>query len=511
MAVRKLSCWAALILLSGVHCTSVQITTTTRQTIHGVGASGAWWVNDLALYPDDVRQNVSNLLLDQTNGLGLTDYRYNLGGGGVGVTTWDRAPETPYVSDGVYNWSADAAGAYYLKEAARQGVPVLTLFVNSAPTTMTSNNQSCGGTLITDSIPAYVQYLTDVISHWKSEGVEFTHVSPMNEPDDSFSSCGQEGMEVAAGQRAEVVTSLASSLQAAGLSTQVIADESSWALLYAVDEPQWLNPTVGQSLGANAHHLYDFSAASVQETVFAAGRVLSGGVPTWFTEICCYTSLFSSSSNDPLAALKYGANYDPTILSGLRMAHLVWQSFTYAEDSHWDWWTALSNAIGCTLSDNSTCWDGVNNSGYDDGLLYYDPDYSSTQNFDLKVSKRYSVLKHFTKGAPVGAVRRAVSPDSDSDSSDNAWRVLAFDFDDSCEQYSTCDEPLYSVVAINAQWEASNITLTGNGSFTLTQPVAVYRTSATEDYTEVQMPILGADGSLLINAPEMSIVTLFFK
>ena len=58
-------------------------------------------------------------------------------------------------------------------------------------------------------------------------------------------------------------------------------------MLYALDEPQWLNPAVGQSLGANAHHLYDFSAASVQQTVFAAGRVLSGGVPTWFTEICC--------------------------------------------------------------------------------------------------------------------------------------------------------------------------------------------------------------------------------
>ena len=105
----------------GAHGTStVQITTTTRQTIHGIGASGAWWVNDFALYPESIRQNVSNLLLDQTNGkaerlpssmeltfvaerrcvrvgLGLTDYRYNLGGGGVGVTTWDRAPETPYV------------------------------------------------------------------------------------------------------------------------------------------------------------------------------------------------------------------------------------------------------------------------------------------------------------------------------------------------------------------------------------------------------------------------------
>ena len=122
-------------------------------------------------------------------------------------------------------------------------------------------------------------------------------------------------MEVAAGQRAEVVTSLASSLQAAGLSTQVIADESSWArkcmyssgasstltvdsVLYAVDEPQWLNPTVGQSLGANAHHLYDFSAASVQETGFAAGRVLSGGGPTWFTEICCEDSA-SSDEREP--------------------------------------------------------------------------------------------------------------------------------------------------------------------------------------------------------------------
>lgn len=111
----------------------------------------------------------------------------------------------------------------------------------------------------------------------------------------------------------------------------------------------------------------------------------------------------------------------------------------------------------------------------------------------------------------MGAIRRAVSPDSDSDSSDNAWRVLAFDFDNSCEQYSTCEQPLYSVVAMNAQWDASNVTLTGNGSYALTQPVAMYRTSVTEDYAEVQVPTLGADGKLLIDAPEMSIVTLFFK
>lgn len=95
-----------------------------------------------------------------------------------------RAPETFYVSPGVYNWSADAAGVYFLQKASQFQVPQITAFVNSAPTTMTSNNASCGGTLVDAQIAAYAQYLADVIAHWKEEGVVFTHVSPMNEPDD---------------------------------------------------------------------------------------------------------------------------------------------------------------------------------------------------------------------------------------------------------------------------------------------------------------------------------------
>ena len=56
---------------------------------------------------------------------------------------------------------------------------------------------------------------------------------------------------------------------------------------YSNDEPVWLNTTVGESLGGNCHHLYDFASAATQQEVFAHGRNLSGGVPTWFTEICC--------------------------------------------------------------------------------------------------------------------------------------------------------------------------------------------------------------------------------
>ena len=45
------------------------VTNTNLQTINGIGASGAWWVNDLAQFPSSVQQNVSNLLLSQTSGV----------------------------------------------------------------------------------------------------------------------------------------------------------------------------------------------------------------------------------------------------------------------------------------------------------------------------------------------------------------------------------------------------------------------------------------------------------
>lgn len=84
----------------------------------------------------------------------------------------------------MYNWSADPQGVYFLKKAAEYKVPLITAFVNSAPPAFTSNNRSCGGMIVNAQIPGYAQYLADVISHWKEEGVIFTHVSPMNEPDD---------------------------------------------------------------------------------------------------------------------------------------------------------------------------------------------------------------------------------------------------------------------------------------------------------------------------------------
>jgi hypothetical protein len=56
------------------------------QTMSGIGASGAWWPIDLYNYPDSVKAQAADMLFNASTGIGLTSYRYNVGGGGVGVS-----------------------------------------------------------------------------------------------------------------------------------------------------------------------------------------------------------------------------------------------------------------------------------------------------------------------------------------------------------------------------------------------------------------------------------------
>ena len=79
--------------------TLVQVSASPAQTIQHIGASGAWWVNDLGRFSVANQQRAAELLFGPT-GLQLSAYRYNIGGGGVGVADTDRSPDTFLVSPG---------------------------------------------------------------------------------------------------------------------------------------------------------------------------------------------------------------------------------------------------------------------------------------------------------------------------------------------------------------------------------------------------------------------------
>jgi hypothetical protein len=72
---------------------------TPAQSFLGVGGSGVWLPHDLFNFPESVRWNLFSLLFSQT-GLGLSNYRYNIGGGSVNVSNPYVPPETFYVASG---------------------------------------------------------------------------------------------------------------------------------------------------------------------------------------------------------------------------------------------------------------------------------------------------------------------------------------------------------------------------------------------------------------------------
>jgi len=465
---------AVLAPASAQAASAAAVVTAPAQTIAGFGASGAWWVNDLTDFSSSVQSEVANLLFT-SSGADLSQYRYNIGGGGVGVSVAARAPQSFLSTSGTYNWSADPGGQYFLKAASSDAVPDLIGFVNSAPSQYTTNGKDCGGEINTADDAAYGTYIANVVSHFASEGVTLSQISPMNEPDDSFSSCGQEGMQVPASERAGVIDGVGSALASDGLSTKEIADESSQTTQLLSEAPTWLADSSAPSyVAAIAHHTYNYPSASQLEQVGALGDLNSK--PVWASEICCQVT-----------GGGYGAQYDPTMSGALVFANYIYNDMSYADDSAFQWWTALSSAMGCDPDTSSTCATSVNSSGWNDGLIYYDPSYASDGNQNIYITKRFYVLGQYSRYVRPGAVRYGVS------GSPSGVQTMAFWHNNQ-----------WTVVATNSNSSATSLSV-NLGSGTVTSAGA-YQTDSSENIASVSAP--GISGSTIsASLPADSVTT----
>lgn len=360
------------------------------QTIDNIGASGAWWVNDLQHFEPGVRARVARLLFSR-QGLNLSSYRYNIGGGGTGVTYAPRAPEDFLDPDGGYDWSKDKAGRYYLHAAAEYGVKDLIGFVNSAPAGWKTNGKSCGGHLKAEHEGDFARYLADVTGHFARQGVRLDYISPFNEPTNSFDSCGQEGMLVDVSQRDDIVRALGAQQRARHQRTTIIADESTSTAKFNSEVPQWISqPGTARYVAKLAHHTYDNPSDADRAQVYATSR--AAGKQSWSTEICCFGK----------GGTGWAQEYDPTIDGGLNLSRIIYKDFATAHDSAFQWWVALSEMFG---SDP----EARNDDGWNDGLIYYDPDYAATGNQTLYFTKRYYALGQYSKFVRPGAVLHDVT------------------------------------------------------------------------------------------------------
>ncbi|MET7431443.1 glycoside hydrolase [Streptomyces flaveolus] len=360
------------------------------QTIDNIGASGAWWVNDLKNFDPKVRARVARLLFSE-DGLDLSSYRYNIGGGGTGVTYAPRAPEDFLDPDGGYDWSKDEAGRYFLRAAAEYGVEDLIGFVNSAPAAWKTNGKSCGGHLKAENEQDFAKYVADVTDHFAGQGVRLDYISPFNEPTNSFDSCGQEGMLVDVPQRDDIVRALGAEQRARHQKATIIADESTSTVKFNTEVPQWISqPGTAQYVAKLAHHTYDNPGDADRAQVYETSR--AAGKESWSTEICCFGK----------GGTGWAQEYDPTIDGGLSLSRIVYKDFATAHDSAFQWWVALSEMIG---SDPTA----RNDEGWNDGLIYYDPDYAKNGNQTLYVTKRYYALGQYSRFVRPGAALHDVT------------------------------------------------------------------------------------------------------
>jgi O-glycosyl hydrolase len=379
-------------VVSGANLPIVTVSPVARQAIAGFGASGAWWPIDLEHFPEAVRREVGQMLFSP-NGIALSGYRYNIGGGGTGVTTPDRAPK---------QYPDDTAGLFFLGLASDAHVPVLTGFVNSAPPSFTTNGKACGGQLKPGMESSYGDYLAGVVASLRDQQhITLQYVSPMNEPDDSFPDCGQEGMKVPVAQRGAVVRALGAALARRAPWAKVIADETTADAITASEVPQWLSEpgTVGV-LAAIAHHTYDFPDDAIRRLLPPISKRFDR--PTWMTEICCYKGSGG-------VATSFGAQYDPTMKQAFWLADQIDADLRVAGDSAWYWWTALSPVLGCDPNTDPQCPTRLNTKGFNDGLLYYDQHAPSNGPTTIFPTKRFYALGQFSRYVRPGAVRHDIA------------------------------------------------------------------------------------------------------
>ena len=116
---------------------------TVHQAIEGFGASGAWWAQNLGTWSSPRRNQVAQLLFSRAQGIGLSQYRYNIGGG-IDDTITDpwRTAETFETGPGTYDWDRDAAARWFLRAAKEHGVEDFVAFVNSPPRRLTANGHT---------------------------------------------------------------------------------------------------------------------------------------------------------------------------------------------------------------------------------------------------------------------------------------------------------------------------------------------------------------------------------
>ena len=335
------------------------------QTMDNFSASDCWWAHIIGKeWTTANKDSIADLLFSTTKGIGLSACRFNIGAG-IDPTITDpwRTVETFEVSPGVYDWSRDSGGQWFLKAAYNRGVRQFIAFVNSPPISMTRNGHSyctdgLGSTNLKDGyLNRYAKYLVDIVKHFRdSLGIDITYVDPVNEPQWAWNGPSQEGNRASDEDIKNMVDSLYAQLQADSVSSKILIPESGSLPDWYTTESS-ISSQYGKTYGNFLGNLFNNSDVSKKvANIFAGHSYWSDLLSSQLVQ--ARQSLYSHMSQYFPMGYKYwvteycilqgpdgkgGNGRDLTMTTALNVDRLINFDLTVANASAWQWWLAVSN------------------------------------------------------------------------------------------------------------------------------------------------------------------------
>jgi O-glycosyl hydrolase len=437
-----------------------------RQTIRHFGASDAWSMQFLGLWPESEQRQIADWLFSmetnadgQPKGIGLSVWRFNLGAGSEeqgdssGINRGTRT-ECFLQADGSYNWNKQLGQRRFLALAKERGVEHFLAFLNSVPVHFTQNglatNTGRGGTinLKPGSYAAVAKFLAEVMKGIeRHDGIRFDYLCPVNEPDGSWNWQGpkQEGSPATNREIACLAKEIGRQFAKEKISTQILVNESSdLRCLTGTHNVGWQRGnTVSTFFSADSTATYLGQTPNVPRLILGHSywtntpldfmrsirmqlrdTLSKYRVGFWQTETCIM-------SNDK--EIGGGGGYDFTMKTALYVARIIHHDLVYADAESWSWWRAAGG-------------------NYKDGLLrVFSSDGMKTGW--VSDSKLLWSLGNYSRFVRPGAVRYSMSAVGRLDSSANGSDNNAGESDTDptgimCSAYKNADGT-WAVVVIN--------------------------------------------------------------